>query len=149
MTKIRTATSEDKNTLASFQLLMARETEDLNLEREVLLKGIQALLDDPSKGRYFVAEEHDEILGCLMVTPEWSDWRNGTVWWIQSVFIMEEHRNKGIYKKLYNFIQEEVKKDDSLKGIRLYVDKTNLPAQAVYEALGMDGSHYQLYEWMK
>lgn len=147
--RIRQANLSDKPVLKAFQKQMAYETEGLDLEDDLVSKGLEAILSDVTKGKYFVAEQDNNIIGCLMVTPEWSDWRNGTVWWIQSVFVKAEYRRKGIYRKLYQHIQDWVKENEEYKGIRLYVEKDNKIAQQVYSALGMDGEHYKLYEWMK
>lgn len=149
MMKIRPAKLKDKNSLKQFQKQMAMETENLDLDEQVLDQGLEAVLIDQSKGRYFIAEDGDEITGCLMVTPEWSDWRNGTVWWIQSVFVKVQYRRKGVYRQLYQHIQNWVNEHEEYKGIRLYVEKDNKIAQQVYSSLGMDGEHYRLFEWMK
>jgi ribosomal protein S18 acetylase RimI-like enzyme len=111
--------------------------------------GVKNLFADVNRGKYYVAEENGLVVGSLMTTYEWSDWRNGTLLWIQSVYIIESHRGKGIYKQLYEYIQQTVKDSSDLRGIRLYVDKTNKAAQRVYEKLGMNGEHYQVFEWMK
>jgi ribosomal protein S18 acetylase RimI-like enzyme len=146
---VRLATKMDTATLAEFQLAMARETENLVLDKSLLVKGIENLVGDTTKGSYYVAEENEEVIGCLMTTYEWSDWRNGNVVWIQSVYIAKEHRGKGVYKKMYQHIQQLVTLSTDFKGIRLYVDKTNVNAQKVYQQLGMNGEHYQVFEWMK
>ena len=147
--RVREATDQDIPSIIDFQLKMALETENITLNIATLSQGIQRLFKDSSKGRYYVAVESSEVIGCLMTTYEWSDWRCGTVIWIQSVYIPEIHRGKGVYKKLYTFIQQLVRNEPDLRGIRLYVDKTNQSAQKVYTRLGMDGEHYQLFEWMK
>ncbi len=146
---IREATSKDIPTLLDFQLKMALETENITLEISSLSMGVHRLFKDPAKGRYYVAEENEEVVGCLMTTSEWSDWRNGTILWIQSVYVPKEHRGKGVYTALYDFIKQMVTHDPDMTGIRLYVDKTNQPAQQVYKKLGMDGEHYATFEWMK
>ncbi len=128
---------------------MAWETEKVTLDLIILTEGVQNLFADVNRGKYYVAEENGLVVGSLLTTYEWSDWRNGTVLWIQSVYIAEGHRGKGIYKKLYDHIQQMVKSTSDLRGIRLYVDKTNKAAQQVYEKLGMNGEHYQVFEWMK
>lgn len=128
---------------------MARETEGLDLDIEILTKGVEAVFEDFSKGIYYVAEENDLVIGCLLTTSEWSEWRNGTILWIQSVYVRDGYRGKGVFKALYNYVKDLVAQDKSLKGIRLYVEKTNLSAQKVYEAIGMDGDHYHFFEWMK
>jgi ribosomal protein S18 acetylase RimI-like enzyme len=146
---IREATPHDIPTLIDFQLKMALETENITLEISILNQGIRKLFKDPGKGRYYVAEEGSDLAGCLMTTFEWSDWRDGTVLWIQSVYIPEKFRGQGIYKKLYGYVRQMAVADPAIKGIRLYVDKKNKDAQQVYEKLGMNGDHYQVYEWMK
>lgn len=146
---IREATEKDIPHLLDFQLKMALETENITLEISSLTLGVNRLFKDPTKGRYYVAQENDEVIGCLMTTFEWSDWRNGTVLWIQSVYVAKDHRGKGIYKKLYSHIKQLVNDDPDLKGIRLYVDKNNHDAQEVYKNLGMNGEHYSVFEWMK
>ncbi|MCE2895871.1 MAG: GNAT family N-acetyltransferase, partial [Flammeovirgaceae bacterium] len=99
--QIREATEHDTPSIIDFQLKMALETENITLDIATLSQGVQRLFKDSSKGRYYVAEENGEVIGCLMTTYEWSDWRCGTVIWIQSVYIPEVHRSKGVYKKLY------------------------------------------------
>jgi ribosomal protein S18 acetylase RimI-like enzyme len=146
---IREATEKEIPSIIDFQLKMALETENITLEISTLTLGIHELFKDPTKGKYYVAVADAQVMGCLMTTYEWSDWRCGTVLWIQSVYISAEHRGKGVYKKLYDHIQQLVASDPDLRGIRLYVDKTNTGAKEVYQKLGMNGEHYQLYEWMK
>lgn len=147
MIKIRKATQSDLHTLVDFMINMAQETEDLKLEPEVLQPGIGAALNDANKGVYYIAEIEGAIAGSLMTTFEWSDWRNAWVLWVQSVYTHPDYRGKGVYKALYQNLIEKVA-DGKYAGIRLYVDKTNMEAQKVYEKLGMDGSHYNFYEWM-
>lgn len=145
---VRPASKKDAPSIIEFQKRMALETESIELEEQTLKEGVNTLFSDPSKGRYYVAEESGKVIGCLMTTFEWSDWRNGTVLWIQSVYVSEDFRGKGVYKLLYEFVQKMVRSDNTLKGIRLYVDKSNHAAQRVYEKLGMDGEHYKVFEWM-
>jgi len=138
---------------------MALETETVSLDPAMCRRGVEAVFADPSLGRYFVVEQEKllsgstgpagVIVGSLMVTYEWSDWRCGTVWWIQSVYVTPEMRGKGAYRLMYATVRAIVEADASLRGIRLYVDRRNLSAQKVYERLDMNGEHYQLYEWMK
>jgi ribosomal protein S18 acetylase RimI-like enzyme len=146
---VRLAKRVDISILTEFQLAMALETENLVLDKTVLEKGIESLFKDSTKGSYYVAEESEKIIGCLMTTYEWSDWRNGNVLWIQSVYIHKRFRGKGVYKKMYEYIQQIVADSVEFRGIRLYVDKTNLNAKKVYQQLGMNGEHYQVFEWMK
>lgn len=127
---------------------MAFETEELELDRGVLTSGVDAVFADPARGRYYVAEEEGRVIGSLMITYEWSDWRNGMVWWIQSVYVIPEWRRRGIYAGLYTHVRVMVEQS-TVRGIRLYVDKRNVPAQEVYTRLGMNGEHYLVFEWMK
>ncbi|MBL7864252.1 MAG: GNAT family N-acetyltransferase [Cyclobacteriaceae bacterium] len=145
----REAKLADVPSILDFQLKMALETENVQLEILPLTQGVHRLMKDPTKGKYYVAEEGGEVIGCLMTTYEWSDWRCGTVIWIQSVYVSAGWRGKGVYKKLYQHIRDLVENDPDLKGIRLYVDKKNRHAQDVYAALGMNGEHYTVFEWMK
>ena len=146
---IREARREDSETIIQFQLEMAQETEDLALDRAVLTRGVAALFDNPSLGRYYVAELDGRVVGSLMVTHEWSDWRNGLVWWIQSVYTLPEYRRSGIYTALYKYLRGQAEPDPRVRGIRLYVDNRNTNAQQVYARLGMEGDHYRVFEWMK
>jgi len=146
-TIIRNATIKDLEYILKFNLNMALETEDLVLPPEKLRPGIEAALLDDNKGIYFVAEKNNQIVGSLMITREWSDWRNAWVAWIQSVYVDKKYRRQGIYTALYNHIKE-ITLAGKYAGIRLYVDKTNTKAQKTYSALGMNGEHYQLFEWM-
>jgi ribosomal protein S18 acetylase RimI-like enzyme len=144
----------DAAAIVDFQLRMARETEGLELDRATVVRGVAAVLADPSKGSYWVAEWEaenlpDRIVGSLLTTFEWSDWRDGTVLWIQSVYVLPEERGRGVYRALYEHLRRRVENDPALKGIRLYVDKRNAAAQGVYERLGMSREHYELFEWMK
>ncbi|MEO8036720.1 MAG: GNAT family N-acetyltransferase, partial [Acidobacteriota bacterium] len=104
---------------------------------------------DPALGRYFVAESGGRVVGSLMITFEWSDWRNGMVWWIQSVYVIPPERKRGIYAGLYEHVKSITSHDRGVRGIRLYVDRRNAVAQKVYTRLGMNGEHYQVFEWMK
>ncbi len=146
--EIRKGVESDLDTLVDFMVLMAKETEDLNLKDEILRQGIKAALVDEQKGIYYIAEINGHIAGSLMTTFEWSDWRNNWVLWIQSVYTYPTFRGKGVYKALYENLKAKVDRGE-YAGIRLYVDKTNTSAQKVYEQLGMDGNHYHFYEWMK
>ena len=146
---IREARREDSEIIINFQLDMAQETEDLALDRDVLTRGVAALFDNPALGRYYVAELDNRVVGSLMVTHEWSDWRNGLVWWIQSVYTPPEYRRRGIYTALYQYLRGHAEPDPRVRGIRLYVDNRNTSAQQVYAKLGMEGDHYRVFEWMK
>lgn len=146
---IRQATLQDHKTLVTFQLAMAHETEGIELHAPTVEKGVEAVLNDSNKGHYYVAEMNGQIVSSLLTTFEWSDWRNGTILWIQSVYVSPEFRRKGVYRKMYAHIKDRVLKADNLNGIRLYADKTNVAAQNTYENLGMNHDHYVTFEWMK
>jgi GNAT superfamily N-acetyltransferase len=147
--KIRPGLFYDIEVLAQLQVQMAWETEEFKLDPPTVTLGVQAVIDDPSKGKYWIAEMDGKVAGCLLTVPEWSDWRNGTILWIHSVYVLPAYRGKGLYKALYEHVQSLVKTDGkTYKGIRLYVDKRNTAAQEVYNKLGMNGEHYQLFEWM-
>ncbi|WP_422361666.1 GNAT family N-acetyltransferase [Reichenbachiella sp.] len=146
---VRRATADEAKYIIDFQIDMARETEDVDLDRNIITPGVQAVFEDESKGWYFVAEVDGEIAGSLLTTFEWSDWRNGMILWIQSVFVSKAFRGKGVYRALYEHIQGMVNGTDDYCGIRLYVDKTNTNALKVYEKLGMDSQHYGMCEWIK
>ena len=143
---IRRATASDVDSLVSFNAAMARETEDKALDMEPLRAGISALLEDDSLGFYLVAELDGQVAGQLMITTEWSDWRNAHFWWLQSVYILPEHRRKGIFRQLYSHILDEAKRRGNVCGLRLYVERENLRAQQVYVNLGMALSHYDMFE---
>lgn len=146
---IRTAKISDLPFICDFQLRMAMETENIELDPLILEAGISAIFRDPSKGVYYVAESGGKTVASLMITYEWSDWRNGLVWWIQSVFIDPGYRKQGIFKLMFEKLKDTVSNDLSVRGLRLYVDERNHNAQAVYKAIGMDGGHYRVFEWMK
>jgi GNAT superfamily N-acetyltransferase len=146
---IRQAIEADAASIVEFQLAMAWETEKLRLDEPTVVKGVAAVFADSSKGTYYVAETDGKVVGSLLTTFEWSDWRNGTVLWIQSVYVRPEYRKRSIFSKLYKHVQKMVIDNTRLRGIRLYADKTNTPAHGVYEHMGMTAEHYQMYEWMK
>lgn len=147
--RYRDAKRSDADDILDFQIAMARETEDVALDRETCRSGVAAVFDDPSRGRYFVAEAGGRVVASLLITYEWSDWRNGNVWWIQSVYVRPEARRQRIYGGLYEHIRNLTAEDENVKGIRLYVDRRNTRAQEVYTRCGMNGEHYLVFEWMK
>ena len=149
MVKIRKANLSDSERIVELQLRMAKETEGMDLNRDVVSKGVCGVFQEPSRGTYWVVEEKGEVLGVLLAIPEWSDWRNGTVLWIHSLYVVPEARGRGVFKKLYLNLKEQVEKSPELVGLRLYVDKKNKSAKQIYEKLGMSKDHYELYEWLK
>jgi ribosomal protein S18 acetylase RimI-like enzyme len=144
--KIRVAEESDLSALIRFNQLMAWETEQKKLDEVILSKGVAALIADHNKGFYLVAEQDSKVVGSLMVTTEWSDWRNGVFWWVQSVYISPEFRRQGVYAHLYAQVKILAEQQKNICGFRLYVEKENLIAQKTYEALGMVESHYLMYE---
>ncbi len=142
---IRPGVAADLETVVSFNQAMARETEDLELDSARLQEGVQAVLEGRVPAFYRLLEQDGRVIGQLMITLEWSDWRNRQVWWIQSVYLMPEARGRGHFRRLYETMQEEARTAGAA-GLRLYVDRRNVAAQAVYHALGMDGAHYQVFE---
>jgi GNAT superfamily N-acetyltransferase len=149
MVEIRKGERRDSGRIVEFQVRMAEETEGFKLDREVVIEGVRGVFEEPSRGTYWVAEQDGEISGVCLAIPEWSDWRNGMVLWIHSLYVVPEARGRGIFKKLYEHLKEQVEESEELVGLRLYVDKKNRLAQEVYERLGMSKDHYELYEWLK
>jgi len=145
---IRRAAAADIETIADFQCRLADESEQLTLDAETVREGVRAVIEDPSKGRYWLAEADGRTVACLMILNEWSDWRNAAVWWIHSLYVIPPCRRRGVLRAMYEHLRRLVEADESLRGLRLYVEKDNRTAMAAYEALGMDGEHYKLYEWM-
>src|ERR1051325_510069 len=133
--KIRRATRRDARTLAGFNAAMALETERKALMPHVIGAGVRGLLRRPDSGFYTVAEANGEVVAALMITKEWSDWRNGDFWWIQSVYVRPECRGRGVYGRLYRFVQRLAARRCSVVGFRLYVDRDNRRAKATYRAL--------------
>lgn len=146
---IREAGGEEYNAIVEFQLAMASETEEITLDRATVENGVKAVLADNNKGRYYVAEIEGRIVGSLLTTYEWSDWRNGTVLWIQSVYVLPDFRRRGVYRNLYSHLKKLVTESNQLNGIRLYADKSNKVAHKTYRKLGMVDDHYITFEWLK
>jgi len=145
---VRPATRADAETLAQFNRKMAEETEDKPLDPGTVRKGVEAIFDDPSRGFYLVAERDGGVAGSLMITPEWSDWRNGAFWWIQSVYVRPEARRHGVYRTLYHAVRRRARGTEDVCGLRLYVERGNEEARETYEALGMTETAYRMYEQM-
>lgn len=142
---ISVGNENDTAAIAQFQVDMAQESEGTALDHELVLKGVAAAMADKYKGTYIVARVEGEAIGSLMLTREWSDWRNKWYWWIQSVYVKPEYRGKGAYRAMYQKIKE-MAREEGIAQIRLYVDKTNYSAQKVYQKLGMAECHYYMYE---
>jgi ribosomal protein S18 acetylase RimI-like enzyme len=147
--RIRPAIAHDAETIVDFAAAMALETERKVLLREVIGTGVRHLLAHPGMGFYLVAEAGGEVVAALMVTTEWSDWRNGNFWWVQSVYVRPEFRRRGVYRELYRYLQKRAAEDRGVCGFRLYVERDNARAQATYRAAGMEQTHYLLFEELK
>ncbi len=143
---IRRASLPDAATVAGFNIAMALETEHLHLDANRAQHGVESLLADPARGFYILAEVGGVIAGQLMITYEWSDWRNGNFWWIQSVYVKPDCRGQGVYRRLYEWILDQARREGNVCGIRLYVEKDNERAQQVYERMGMQRAPYQVFE---
>ena len=143
---IRPAVLADLPHVVEFNLRLAAESEDRQLAADVLTAGVEAVLRDPSKGRYFVACAGDAPIGQLMHTWEWSDWRNGMFWWVQSVYVAPEHRGRGAFRRLIEHLRELAAIETGVVGLRLYVEHNNAPALAVYERLGFGPTGYLVLE---
>lgn len=143
---VRAARRSDLATLVGFACAMARETEGKTLDRETVRSGILKLFDEPGRGRYLVAEVGDQLVGALMVTLEWSDWRCADWWWIQSVYVVTGMRRMGVYSALHEAVRTEAAAAAGVCGLRLYVERANTAAQQTYRSLGMQDSGYHLYE---
>ena len=135
----------DIESIVQFQADMAMESEGCVLDKEKVTKGVTSAILDDSKGVYWVAKFEKRPIGSLMLTREWSDWNNEWYWWIQSVYVIPEFRRKGVYKAMYKNVKDAAKANN-VSQIRLYVDKTNVSAQKVYQNLGMQESHYLMFE---
>ncbi|HVT32456.1 MAG TPA: GNAT family N-acetyltransferase [Rhodanobacteraceae bacterium] len=143
---IRNATRNDIAFLADCNLAMAWESEKKRLDREVLARGIVAVFDHPERGFYVVAERDGVAVGSLLITHEWSDWRNGGWWWIQSVYVVPDARRAGVFTAMYREVESRGRASAGVIGLRLYVEKQNAGAQATYAALGMEPAYYSLYQ---
>ena len=143
---VRPARADDLDVLVGFSVAMARETEDYDLPVERVRAGMGALLADPARGRAFVVESDGAIAAALVLTVEWSDWRNGWFWWIQNVYVHPEHRRRGHYRRLHEHVRSLAARDPEVCGLRLYVEHHNGNAQRTYESLGMVDAGYRMYE---
>lgn len=143
---VRGATASDVETLVEFNRALARETEGRELDLHRVLSGVVGLLARPEAGFYLLAERDAQAVGGLLVTSEWSDWRSGFFWWIQSVYVRPGFRRQGVFRQLYEAVRRQARQRDDVCGLRLYVERENLAAQTTYRALGMRPTAYQVYE---
>ena len=143
---IRPSTPADAPVIAGFNARLAQETEHLQLDPTRLRAGVDAVLADANKGIYWVAEAGGEVVGQLMITFEWSDWRNGSFWWIQSVYVRADWRLRGVFKALYKHVHQQAKSRNDVCGLRLYVERDNQRARQLYPRLGLRPTSYELYE---
>jgi len=148
MITIRKATLEDAQAIIGFQQKMAWETEKLSLATDIVTKGVNAVFANTACGQYWVADDNNIVVASLLITYEWSDWRNTNVWWFQSVYVLPEYRRRGIFRSMYHNIKEEAAKV-GIAGLRLYVETNNSRAKLTYESLGMQSEHYTMYEWLR
>jgi GNAT superfamily N-acetyltransferase len=144
--QVRPARGNDRDLMADWALAMAMETEAKPLSLDTVTRGIQAGLDDPARARYFIAEIAGEPAGTLMVTTEWSDWRDGWWWWIQSVYVAPDYRRLGVFRALFDYVRAQATADADARGLRLYVERENASAQRTYEFVGMRDAGYRMYE---
>ena len=145
---IRNAAKQDVDSLVRFNLAMAIETEDKILDEQILNRGVSAVFDEPNRGFYMVAEAEGKVIGSLMVTYEWSDWRDGVFWWVQSVHVEPEFRRCGVFRSLYAKVKERALSNGCVCGCRLYVEQDNEIAQATYRQLGFKENNYKFFEEM-
>lgn len=143
---VRSARSDDLNAIAQFNQALARETESKTLDQETIREGVRRLLADPSIGLYFIAEIEGMVVGQTMITTEWSDWRNGFFWWIQSVYVSPEFRRRGVFRALHMEVREAARKKPDVCGLRLYVHLDNARAMEAYLNLGMERTQYAMFE---
>lgn len=143
---VRRATLDDLPALVEGNTRLAAETEDKHLDAHVLSEGIRTLLAQPHRGRYFVACRGSRVVGQLMITPEWSDWRNGEIWWIQSVYVWPEFRRQGVYRALHAAMLQAARQQGNVVALRLYVVQGNAPARRTYESQGLRDAGYIVYE---
>ena len=146
---IRKALNKDIDVIARYNYNLAYETENKILDMNILTKGVEAIIKDENKGIYHVCEINGEVVGQIMYTYEWSDWRNGTFLWIQSAYVNKEFRGMGVFKALYKFIRDIADNDNNICGIRLYVEKENTIAKKTYKNIGMKECNYYIYEYDK
>lgn len=145
---VRMAEPQDADVLARANIAMAWETERKRLDPATIARGVRGVFDDGQRGFYVVAMKDCEIAGSLMVTFEWSDWRSGLIWWIQSVYVQPAFRRNGVFRRLYQYVETQAAQHPDVCGIRLYVEKSNHTAQQAYADAGMQETSYRIYEKM-
>jgi GNAT superfamily N-acetyltransferase len=143
---VRSATPADASTIIEYNRLLALETENQVLDARVLAPGVAAILGDRNRGRYFVADDNGDVIGQIMITYEWSDWRNGWIWWLQSVYVRADRRKGGVFRSIFQHIEGQARKEGNVAGIRLYVEHENRAAQSTYRKLGFDEIHFFLLQ---
>src|SRR5688572_15762101 len=146
--EIRPATRQDAATIVDFNQRLAWESEQKRLDEPTLRRGVERLLEDPSRGGYFMARHNGQIVGQLMITYEWSDWRNGPIWWLQSVYVIPEYRRQGVFRQLHTHVRSLAKDRGEAVGLRLYVERNNVSAHEVYRQAGMRDAGYFVMEEM-
>lgn len=144
--RIRDATPEDAEIIVRFNGFLAEETEGKHPDEGVLRRGVGRGLARPDLCRYWLAELDGAVVGQTMVTFEWSDWRDGVIWWLQSVYVVPHARGRGVFRALYRHVERLARQDGDVCALRLYVERDNEPARRVYERLGMKGTAYLVYE---
>lgn len=146
MLKIRPATIADAQVIADCNLALAKESEHRTLDPPILLEGVRGVFQNAARGVYYLAEDNANVLGQLMLTYEWSDWRNGWFWWIQSVYVLPAHRGQRVFTQLYRYVEQRARDSRGVCGLRLYVDHDNVNAQRIYQDLGMCATRYEVLE---
>lgn len=144
--RVRAARPGDLEALVDFNCRLARETEDHELDPATVRRGLSRLFDNPAAGFYTVAEQEGRVVGCLLITFEWSDWRDGWLWWVQSVYVERAARRQGVFRRLFEHVREKAETDGDVRGLRLYVERGNGRAQATYASMGMAEAPYKLFE---
>jgi len=145
--RVGKASPGDAATIARFQAAMARETENLELHPATVERGVRRVFESPERGFYVAAGNAGGVVGCLLVLKEWSDWRDTDVWWIHSLYVLPEHRRRGVFRRMLGYV-ESLAEESGAAGVRLYVERRNAAAKAAYAALGFTGEHYELFEKM-
>ncbi len=146
---IRAAKPSDVPIIVEFNCALARETENKELVPKIILSGVKTIIENSNLGFYLVAQRNSEVIASVMITNEWSDWRNGIFWWIQSVYVRQDCRRQGIYRKLYQYVKTLAQQNPQVCGFRLYVERENITAQQTYKSLGMEETYYKMFEELK